>query len=610
MSEPRGGVGRNQFARLRRLRWSPYPRRSAESGGEGGRTATALVGGASGARRGGRLGRVLGARHDGDPESAKPSGGSPSRWRICHVAVVLALPLYVGWGLLLATGGGDLAAQYSWAEFAVRHPGTPYGLFWYGGIHVGSYSVLSPPLMALVGVRTLAALSGLISTWLLAALLVRTTRKVPTWPALAGALGLWANVVSGRATFALGVASALGTLLVLVGRHTPVWRIVAGVIGAALTVLFSPVAGLFLLVAGAGFLLDRQWARGLALTVPTAAVGGLLTALFPSHGQQPMGAERIILPVLAGVVVALTAPRDWRVLRAGGAVYAVGVVLTWLIPSPVGTNVERLGALFGASALLAIWAERRRRGPQPRRSWFRVATDASLRTRFCAAGLAMCVIWTGVATGRDVEAHTDVPDWSQHTAGVIAELDRLGAYRGRVEVVPTGSHREARVFAAHFQAVRGWNRQLDMERGRLFYSEELDEASYRAWLNDWAVGYVVLPHAPPDGYARTEADLIRSGRLASWLQPVWSDAYWTVFHVQDAVPLATAPAEVLRAGDADIVLKMPSPGTVTVRAAYSHWLYADGACLRANGPWIQLTATRPGIYRITSSYLLPDGCQT
>ncbi|MGW0660976.1 hypothetical protein [Streptodolium elevatio] len=516
----------------------------------------------------------------------------------------------MGWGLLLATGGGDLAAQYSWAEFAVRHPGTPYGLFWYGGIHVGSYSVLSPPLMALLGVRTLAALSGLTATWLLAALLVRTTRNVPTWPVLAGALALWANVVSGRATFALGVASALGTLLVLMVRRTPVWRVVAGVVGTALTVLFSPVAGLFLLVAGAGFLLDRQWATGLALTVPTGVVGGLVSALFPSHGQQPMGAERIILPALAGVVVALAAPRDWRVLRAGAAVYAVGVVLTWLIPSPVGTNVERLAALFGAPALLAIWFERRRRSPHPRRSLLRVGGDASYRTRFCAAGLAMCVIWTVVATARDVESHTEVPGWSRHTAGVIAELDRLGAYRGRVEVVPTGSHREAPVFARHFQAVRGWNRQLDMERGRLFYSEELHEASYRAWLNEWAVGYVVLPHAPPDGYARTEAALIRSGRLSSWLEPVWNDAYWTVFRVRDAVPLASAPAEVLRAGDADIVLNMPRPGTVTVRAAYSHWLYAEGACLRASGPWIQLTASRPGVYRITSSYFVPDGCGT
>ncbi|MGR6999138.1 hypothetical protein ACU686_14960 [Yinghuangia aomiensis] len=136
----------------------------------------------------------------------------------------------------------------------------------------------------------------------------------------------------------------------------------------------------------------------------------------------------------------------------------------------------------------------------------------------------------------------------------------------------------------------------------MFYADELDAASYRAWLNDWAVGYVVLPHAPPDSYAQTEAALIRSGRLGSWLQPVWNDAYWTVFRVQDAVPLATAPPKCSGAGDADIVLTMPRPGTVTVRAAYSHWLYADGACLRASGPWIQLTASRPGTYRITSSY--------
>lgn len=610
MSESRGGVGRNHFVRLRRMRWGPSPSGSA-SGGEGGRIATAIAAAIPGQRRGSsRPVEAADARPGGEGEPAKQSGVSPPRWRICHVAVALALPLYVGWGLLLATGGGDLAAQNSWAQFAVRHPGTPYSLFWFGGMDVGSYSVLSPPLMALVGVRTLAAASGLISTWLLAALLVRTTRKAPTWPALIGALALWANVVSGRATFALGVASALGTLLVLVGQHTPKWRLVAAGVGTGLTVLFSPVAGLFLLVAGAGFLLDRQWARGLVLAIPTGVVGGLVSALFPSHGQQPMGAERVILPALAGIVVALAAPRDWRVLRAGGAVYAFGVVLTWLIPSPVGTNVERLGALFGAPVLLAIWFERRRRGPQPARSLLRVGGDASIRTRFCAAGLAMCVIWTAVATARDALAHTEVPPWSRHTAGVIAELDRLGAYRGRVEVVPTGSHREAPVFAQYFQSVRGWNRQLDMERGRLFYAEDLDEATYRAWLDEWAVGYVILPHAPPDGYARTEAALIRSGRLGSWLKPVWNDDYWTVFRVQDAVPLATAPAEVIRAGDADIVLNMPHPGTVTVRAAYSHWLYAEGACVRESGPWIELTAPRPGVYRITSSYFPPDGCET
>ncbi|MGR6999140.1 hypothetical protein ACU686_14970 [Yinghuangia aomiensis] len=113
----------------------------------------------------------------------------------------------------------------------------------------------------------------------------------------------------------------------------------------------------------------------MALIVPTGVVGGLVSVLFPSHGQQPMAAGRIILPLLAGVVVAVTAPRDWRVLRAGGAVYALGVVLTWLIPSPVGTNVERMGALFGAPALLAIWFERRRRNPQP------VAVPAPRRSR-------------------------------------------------------------------------------------------------------------------------------------------------------------------------------------------------------------------------------------
>ncbi|NED06904.1 hypothetical protein G3I55_35250, partial [Streptomyces sp. SID6648] len=63
-------------------------------------------------------------------------------------------------------------------------------------------------------------------------------------------------------------------------------------------------------------------------------------------GEQPMPADRIWPPVVLGLAVTVLAPRTWRVTRWSGAVYALGTVLTYLIASPVGTNVERFAELF------------------------------------------------------------------------------------------------------------------------------------------------------------------------------------------------------------------------------------------------------------------------
>ncbi|MEI5102862.1 hypothetical protein RB200_35430 [Streptomyces sp. PmtG] len=69
-------------------------------------------------------------------------------------SLALAATLHLVWLFLIANSGGDLAAQDAWAEFARQHPGSAYNLAWYGGMHPVSYSVISPYLMAAVGVRT------------------------------------------------------------------------------------------------------------------------------------------------------------------------------------------------------------------------------------------------------------------------------------------------------------------------------------------------------------------------------------------------------------------------------------------------------------------------
>ncbi|KPC85810.1 membrane protein [Streptomyces sp. NRRL WC-3753] len=528
-------------------------------------------------------------RRDRRPGNALRAFGR--RHRVPLLATLPTIPLYAVWWAFLATGGGDLAAQEAWADFASNHGGSAYGLFWYGGMHTANYSVFSPYLMALVGVRTVTVVSGLAASWLAAVLLVRGGVRRPVWPALLASLALWCDVASGRATFALGVALALAACVPLV-RERRLWL---GAGYAALATMASPVAGLFVAVVGAAFLLVRDWGRALVLLIPPAAVVGLTTLFFPFTGEQPMPAGRIWPPVVLGLAVTVLAPYTWRVARWSGAVYALGTVLTYLIASPVGTNVERFAELFAPAVLLAalltappaLTADRVRR----------------LARGLLAVALAYSVWWVGGKTVSDLRVSTVVPAWAAETEGVVAALEGLGADRTRVEVVPARNHREATLLAPHVNMARGWNRQLDVERGRLFYDGSFSAATYREWLDRWAVGFVVAPLGKPDGPARAEAKLVRDPeRRPEWLEPVWRDAHWQVYRVRNAVPLVSAPGTVVSTGPADLVLRVARPGAVTVRVAWSPWLRSDGGCLAQEGEFTRLTVDEPGEYRISSRY--------
>ncbi|OKI90091.1 hypothetical protein [Streptomyces sp. CB02414] len=507
------------------------------------------------------------------------------RHRVALLATLPTIPLYAVWWVFLATGGGDLAAQEAWADFVSRHGASAYGFFWYGGVHTANYSVISPYLMAALGVRTVTALSGLAASWLAAVLITRTGVRKPLWVALLTSLALWCNVASGRTTFALGVAFGLAACVHLVRER----RLVLAAGYAALATMASPVAGLFLAVVGAGFLLVRDRGRALVLLVPPAAVVGLTTLFFPFSGEQPMPAARIWPPVVLGLAVTALVPRDWRVARWSGVVYALGTVLTYLIPSAVGTNVERFAEYFAPPVLLAalLGADRARR----------------VARGLLAVALVFSVGWMGKKTADDLTEYTVVPAWARKTDGVVRALDGLGADRTRVEVVPARDHREAASLAPHVNLARGWNRQLDVERARLFYDGTFSAAAYRDWLDHWAVGFVVLPLAKPDGPAKAEAALVGDPeRRPGWLEPVWQDEHWRVFRVRDAVPLVSEPGTVVAATGAELVLRMDRPGAVTVRVAWSPWLRADGGCLARDGEFTRLTVEAPGEYRISSRY--------
>ncbi|MFH8615026.1 MFS transporter [Streptomyces sp. NPDC017979] len=550
------------------------------------------------------------------------------------VTTVVAAIGHLLWFFFFANTGGDIAAQDAWAEFAGRHPDSAYNLAWYGGMHPVSYSVVSPYLMSVIGVRPTMMVAGTISAALTALILVRLRAvRNPLPCALAGAFAFLCNAMSGRVTFGLGMMFAIGAVAaVFCWPHR--WRTkrwakaaVAAPL-AALATASSPVAGLYLGVVAAALFLNKRRPGAYALGLAPVAVVGLSTWLFPFSGTQPMSLGSTSLPFAFGVLVFLLVPKDWRTVRTAAAVYAVGTLLTWVIDSQIGSNVSRMAMLFAGVALLAALPYA---VPRSRRWYALVVAFAGLN------------FWIGFKGVDDVLRTAPTASWNFEVAPLIDKLEDLDAGRARVEVVPASSHREASALAPYVNLARGWNRQADMKRNPIFYDKDktLTAADYRAWLDRWAVHYVVLPKGKPDSGAEQEAKLVEAG--LPYLNRVWRDANWQVFEVKDPVPLADSSATVETADASELRIKVTDPGRVLIRVPYSPWLsIVDEHGKRVKGPeeteeskrrddgepksyvnlngclikaekdaegdeWTELLAPHAGTYRIAGPYDVPRG---
>ncbi|MEU9986060.1 MFS transporter [Streptomyces sp. NPDC048045] len=545
----------------------------------------------------------------------------------------LAGVLHIIWFFTFANSGGDLAAQDAWAEFVGRHPDSAYNLAWYGGMHPVSYSVVSPYLMSVLGVRTTMMIAGTISAGLLTMILIRSRAvKNPLWSALAGVFALLCNAISGRVTFGLGTAFALGAVAAVFcwpyrWRYKRWAKALVAAPLAALATMASPVAGLFVgLIAAALFLQKRRpgaWALGLA---PTAVVA-VSALLFPFSGTQPMGIGSVILPLSYGLLCLFLVPKEWITVRLTAAVYSLGVVLVWLISSQIGSNISRLPMLFAGATLIATLPY-----TVPRtRKWY-VTVLAFL-------GFAG---WIGFKSVDDIIHTTPAASWARELAPLVNELQHVGAEKGRVEVVPARSHREASALAPYVNLARGWNRQADLRLNPLFYDDTLNSANYHEWLQRWAVHFVVLPKDNPDGDGgERERTLLRRGM--PYLKQIWGDANWQLFKVTDPAPMAEPDAVVDRAEQGEMTLEVRKAGRILIRIPYSPWLSvvdAHGKSLKApqeteaskhradgmpktydnvNGclmetpedakgdKWTMLLAPKAGTYRLAAPYQLPRG---
>jgi hypothetical protein len=517
------------------------------------------------------------------------------------VATALAAVLHLLWALYLAKDSGDMAAQYAWTEFIKAHPSATYNLSWYGGMHPASYSILSPYIMAVLGVRTTGVVAGTLSATVAAAMLMRARVRRPMLPVVWTTLALWGDVVSGRVTFALGLLFALIAAALLYPDETAARgrpsRVAAATALTALATMASPVAGLFMMVVAAVLFLTRRHKEAYLIAAAPPVVVGATSLLFPFYGVQPFKWYFAIIPFAVAVAVGLAVPRTWRAVFLGSWVYAVGVVLTFVIPSPIGSNVERLALLFGGTILLVTAMA----------STWRTTRSVLLWLAF--AGAASWQIETPIVD----QVVTSSAVASYHAAPLIDELKTLHADLGRVEVVPLRSHWEASGLSPYVNLARGWNRQADVERNSLFYDGTLSAATYYKWLRTWGVRYVVLPSARPDSAAVAEAKLVASDPPG--LQMVWRNTDWEVFSVKDPLPLADRPAVVERAGPAELTVRMTSRGSALLRIPWSPVLGIEGTrstrhgCLAQDGDWTRLFAPDAGTYKIGGSYASIRGTQ-
>ena len=503
----------------------------------------------------------------------------PHRWTPAIVAAILT-GAFALWDPPLR----DLAAHTFRAEYFEQHGFAIWNNSWYGGHYLPAYSVLFPPLAALLSPVWVGAAAAVASAHLFDGL-VRAcwgerARWAGLWFAVLGTLALLAN---GWLVFALGTAFALGSLRALQAGRSGV-----AVLLAAGSALSSPVAAVFLaLVAVAGL---RR--RGLALAAAALVTLAVLGLLFPEGGEFPFWFSAwwpLALFCVLALLALRTSGESGDQVRAVIVVYLALATIAWLVATPVGGNMTRLGALFGGPVVLAVVLAR---APQRVRSPVVVAA--------LVAGLA----WQVVSPARQViESLGDPATERSYYEPLTTWLAAHGARNDRIEIPHTFNHWEAAYVAPNFSLARGWLRQLDRERNEIFYDgREPTHARYRRWLHENGIRWVAASDARLDYSAVDEDRLIRERppylRLRARL------AHWEVYEVVGAPGLVRGPARMAAVRPESFTLAFDRPGAAHVRIRYTPYWRVEGgsACVGEDGDWTLVRADRPGKVRISTRF--------
>ena len=498
----------------------------------------------------------------------------------------------------------DLAAQaYRTERFSVDGF-TLWDNNWYAGHYVLGYSLLFPPLGAVMGLRAVGALAVLASTAMFTRLARRQFGSRAAASSVLFAFGAAGDLYIGRLTYALGVTFAVASVLAIVHRRFGLAALLSLACGAA-----SPVAALFLaLAAAADLLTHRRPARAIVLAGPAVAVVAGLTLLFSDGGYELFSLTSLLAATGSTLLLLLLLPARERLLRTGARLYLGTLLAAFFVRSPLGSNAVRLGVLLIPAILVgavrvddargrlsgAALALRMRRRPGDSG---RTAVSAGRARWVLYAATAATLLWQiNGPVVQSVQASEDPSTRLSYYAPVIRFLTTTqGGAPMRIEVAFTSSHWDATVLGSRFDLARGWERQLDLRYDDLFYARTLTAAAYRQWLFDTAVRYVVLSDAPLDPSSRQEARLIRGG--LPYLHEVFASAHWRVYSVDGAQPLASGPARLVTLDNDGFAVRASAPGPVLVRVRYTpFWRVTAGTARLSPAPdgWTEVTTPRAG----------------
>jgi hypothetical protein len=558
------------------------------------------------------------------PTSLTVPGRDRAWWR---QQAVIAAPAILT--LLLATGtfvvgwqGVDQAAQtYRVWQFKA-HGLMLWDSGWYGGNLPLGYSVLFPPVAALIGIDVAAVASAALATWSFDRM-IRSylgARPLGSWYFAASAL---LPVAIGQWPFLAGEAAGLAALVAIQKGKRP-RAIVLGILAA----LFSPLAAAFLALGCLAWAAYATRRRGwmIATAAASVAVVGISGALFPGTGPFPYPWTGLVVTELLCLTVLTPLVRTTPAVRMGALIYAASALFSFIVPNPLGGNASRLAESIGVPLLACFLTAP---GPALERlsharltTWLARGRNLNLSTRWRIPAFALVVpfaLWQWSPGQLVVVGRTSPETQATFYAPLVAELTALQASGPiRVEIPPTLEHWESAYVAPHVSLARGWERQLDIADNPLFYNAgALTPTSYQAWLIAEGVSYVALANAPLDYAATAEGALLRAGRALGLIR-VWSNRDWTVWRVQASPGLVSGPARLTTMEPDHLTLDVYRPGTITVRVRYTgYWSITAGqACVQAGPPagfstggsapapttqWTQIVALAAGPVEVSAS---------
>jgi hypothetical protein len=508
-------------------------------------------------------------------------------------AIAASLAAVLLWA---APPGIDWAAHAYQRTFLIQHGFEIWNNFWYAGRYsFVTYSLIYYPLAALLGIKVLALAS--VATAAAAFTFVVMTQWGPATRISSRTFAvLWAGIVLSAAfPFALAISFALLALSALQQRRRA--RFAAC---AVLTLTASPLAFVLLVIVAGGGALSRPSLRnGKAFVVALAscAVGELvLIRLFGDGGRFPFATMQL-LPALVFCGGGLYATRDVsaaKPLRGLFALYLPAVVAAYVVPSSVGSNIERMR--YAALPLALIVVALRKWRPL----WLVVPA------------LALAAVWnlTPIASSF-AQAQSDPEASRAYWHPAIAFLHAHLSPSYRVEVVDTREHWPAAYLPdAGIPIVRGWYRQSDFPQNELLYDAKLAAEPYEAWLRALAVRYVVLTDSPTDYSSRAEAQLIRSGRTS--LVPVLQTRHMTIYELPRASPLVTGDggASVLWMYPSRLVAVVGGEGWYRVKVRWSpYWKASDGCIARTHDGMVRMFARHAGLVELRFQLNVGRGLQ-